>query len=124
MILSEALIELVRRRMLNAGASDKEATEVMARSMGVWRSLDDKQTRRVCTEKSGAKLWAADVAAAKNGDALYAPLLAFTRDEEEAAAGQPSPVLDVLAVKLAVLRASADVVEQVLVPDTIISSLS
>ena len=123
LILSEALIELVRRRMLNAGASDKEATEVMARSMGVWRSLDDKQTRRVCTEKSGAKLWAADVAAAKNGDALYAPLLAFTRDQEEAAAGH-APVLDVLAVKLAVLRASADVVEQVLVPDTIISSLS
>ena len=123
MILSEALIELVRRRMLNAGASDKEATEVMARSMGVWRSLDDKQTRRVCTEKSGAKLWAADVAAPKNGDALYAPLLAFTRDQEEAAAGH-APVLDVLAVKLAVLRASADVVEQVLVPDTIISSLS
>ena len=108
--------------MLNAGASDKEATEVMARSMGMWRSLDDKQTRRVCTEKSGAKLWAADHEAS-NGDALYAPLLAFTRDEEEAAAGH-APVLDVLAVKLAVLRASADVVEQVLVPDTIISSLS
>jgi hypothetical protein len=115
-VLSAALVSMLSQRATNAGASARQANDAIAVSMAKWRTTSEEHAIRLCTGATShgarSELW--------RGGSEWAPL----RSVVEGADGARGPVLDVLAVKVGVLRASVDVLEQVLLPDAVLDNSS
>ena len=109
--LSCALQQLLRLRAHNAGATADEAADGVAGSLARWLRLSDDETRRLCTEDSPSSRL----------DPAWTPLLAWSGGGAHGD-GCHAPIFDLLALKVSILHASVDLLEQVLLPDMIVSN--
>ena len=115
-LVSSALRQLLCRRARNTGASASELATVVAVSGAHWSQLGEvEDALRDCANRHKQ--------AALFQGVEWAPLCAWVGDATRGGRAEPdAPPLDLLTAKAAVLRASVDVLEQALLPDTVVSN--
>ena len=117
-LVGTALRALICRRAHNTGASTAEAEAGVAASIERWRQVGGVDAMRA--------LAAHDEQTVPWHGAAWGPLCAWVGVADaygsREGVGERPPPRDLLSAKGAVLRASVDVLEQVLLPDTVVSS--